>query len=143
MRAAILLLAALPPWLAPSPAAAADRGRSLVVANWSDDVIVSPCAAEPLCDVFVRKAPILNVRTLAGPPVPRKMIAYFGMHGTLPPGSRFVAWVFRWKGRWRAQWRGQVESRPDDCIRADLWLETGAPVPAQAYRKADEICFRP
>jgi hypothetical protein len=145
MRGAAFLLAAFAlSSLAGTPSlAASHRKSSLIAADWPSDLPAPPCANDIVCYIAVTKAPLVNVATLAGPPVPRKITIRPRWHGVPPPGSRLLVGVWRESGQWHARWLGPVEPGADSCLSVALMAEAGVSAPRQAYRKGEEICFRP
>ena len=141
------LWAALLVLLAPATAAAqhADPPMSLIVGHWLSEgrVVGVPCPRDNICLNVIGDVRFGQVRTLAGPPVAKRVTARFEFHARIIDSVDLILLVRPvsndglLEGWWvRTAWPG----RPV-CVDPDLLASNGIARSAGAIRRKHALCF--
>lgn len=87
-----------------------------------------------------------NVRTLAGPNVPRLIVARFEFHA-LPATGYYQVLLVRPsvvdRGRFEGISLGRMRRNRQFCVERSLLPNNDVPVPAHTRIAGDQLCFRP
>jgi len=120
--------------------------HSLVVARWlSERHVEMPCPEPAICAGEIVDAALVEVRALAGPRVPARLIVR--LHTTdlrAPGGSYRLLLMIRPDGAGRP-WAGRLMETAipgqDNCIRLDWFTALALAPPRRSYRRGDRTCF--
>ncbi|HEX8365382.1 MAG TPA: hypothetical protein VF603_08880 [Allosphingosinicella sp.] len=125
-----------------------DQRASLVAAYWrhytarSDD----ECPADHICLNFPADAPLRDVRTLAGPPVPTRLTVRLWVHSDPRPDILHLMIVRPPSAEqpyWRAIRAGNV-GRPGEevCVETALLTQEGVELPPGVRARGEQTCLR-
>ena len=147
-RRALLSLAPLA-LLGASPAAGpAELGpHSLIVGRWLNDRLVEipPCPEPAICAGEIRDVRLVDVDTLSGPAVPRRLTVRMSTLLIRPQPEDYQAILIvrpdgagqPWAGR---RLQSAMPGR-DACIRSDWFTVLGLRPPRRAYKRGEQTCF--
>ncbi|HKR23704.1 MAG TPA: hypothetical protein VJS15_00455 [Allosphingosinicella sp.] len=129
-------------------AAPAETGpHSLIVGRWLDDRIVEipPCPEPATCAGEIRDVRLVDVDTLSGPAVPRRLTVRLATVLIRPQREDYQAiLIVRPDGAGRP-WAGRrlQSAMPgrDACIRSGWFAMLDLPPPRRAYRRGEQTCF--